>query len=52
MNIIFSNKIYDLRCLSNTEIEVVLNSEDIKNYKENIKNYTVGNYVRGVEWFQ
>lgn len=45
----FSNKIYDLRCLSNTEIEVVLNSEDIKIYKENIKNYTVGNYVRGVE---
>ena len=34
---------------NNAEIDAVLNSKDINEYKNNVKNYTVGNYVRGVE---
>ncbi len=44
------NNLYDLRCLTNSEIESIFNILDEKTLKSVIKNYTSGNYVRGVEW--
>lgn len=43
------NKLYDLRCLSQSDINLVTSSKSIEELKTLIKNYTNGNYVRGVE---